>query len=475
MLISDELTKLDMEAEQIAKKMSRKYGDFAGEDAKRLTVGGLNPRKYWETFQWNVASYPCNRKLGQIVKIIQNHIKTSNANFSNGMTLFQDARNKLAAAERRAGGNLLVGDLDDILAELGRDPKEMFRETEFKKCVLVVVATSEEKEFLETYDQIDKTAITVFKETKNEFESPCTDIPMNAPIREYRVITESGRVIVTKLGTPNTKSKSPTVWQIKSAIAKQHNFEYAFIQLFANDRVLGDLETLNSAGVKLETDDDDDEPSLKLVFESPSLNRNRIADKHLSPVVPGSAELLTKDSDGYSMYSIHVVRGRDDQFLESFKTSCQKMRYTVREYDLAARLKKNQPTKSLKKIIRELQSNERDAKLDLLKRCPAYFNTVYTALAHIKAIRVFAESVLRYGVPANFISVVVDYSGSSRVQIRAEKALGELYAGLDILGISKLDTSGKDKTNQAEQNLLDKSQQRFYPYVYIGVDCMERD
>ena len=266
------------------------------------------------------------------------------------------------------------------------------------------------------------------------------------------------------------------MWQLKSAIAKQHNFEYAFIQLFANDRVLGDLETLESAGVDLDKPKkEDDEPSLKLVFESPSLNRNRIAENHLSPVVPGSAEFLTKDNDGYSMYSIHVVRGRGDQFLDSFKTSCQKMRITVREYDLDAHLKKKAPTKSIKKIIRELQSNERDAKLDLLKRCPAYFNTVYTALAHIKAIRVFAESVLRYGVPANFVSVIMDYGGSSRVQTRAEKTLGDLYAGLDILGISKVEVDGKDKRNQAEQNLLDKSQQRFYPYVYIPVDCMERD
>ena len=147
----------------------------------------------------------------------------------------------------------------------------------------------------------------------------------------------------------------------------------------------------------------------------------------------------------------------------------------VREYDLDAHLKRKTPSKSIKKIIRELQSKERDAKLDLLKRCPAYFNTVYTALAHIKAIRVFAESVLRYGVPANFVSVIMDYGGSSRVQSRAEKALGDLYAGLDILGISKVEVGGKDKRNQAEQNLLDKSQQRFYPYVYIPIDCMERD
>ena len=153
---------------------------------------------------------------------------------------------------------------------------------------------------------------------------------MSAPIQEYRVITESGRIVCTKMGTPRTKSKSPTVWQLKSAIAKQHNFEYAFIQLFANDRVLGDLETLESAGVDLDEDLKSDEPSLKLVFESPSLNRNRIAENHLSPVVPGSAEFLTKDNDGYSMYSIHVVRGRGDQYLESFKASCQKMRITVR-------------------------------------------------------------------------------------------------------------------------------------------------
>jgi len=502
MLISDELTKLDAEAEAVARKMQRKYREISGPDAQPLGVGGISPRKYWETFQWNVAAYPYNRKLPQIAKIIQNHIKTANTNFTHGISVFQDAKNKLAAAQRRAGGNLLVSDLNDVLAEIGRDPREMFKEMEFLKRVVVVVQTNEAKKFVETYHEINASAITVFRESAAAYSSPCA-VPTVAPVLSYTVLTESDRALAVDLGVG--AGRSPTVWQIKSALAAQHNFDYAFIQLWAHNRVLGDQETLESAGVdaltssfvppkpkteeeedgvskkKKETDEDDDEDDgqLRVIFESPSQNVNRVAEGHLSPAVPGSHEFLTKDKDGYSMYTLQVVRGRDDQLLQAFKSSCQKLRYTVREYrapspkKLAASATAGAATetKSMKKILRELEDKQRDAKLDLLKRCPAYFDAVYTALAHIKAIRVFAESVLRFGVPPNFVSVVVDYEGRQKMLARAEMALGKLYSGLDILGIAS--TNVTDKASQAEQNLLDKSQQKFYPYVYVPVDCMD--
>ena len=471
MLISDELSKLDVEAEAVARKMLRKYKDVHGASARPLGVGGISPRKYWETFQWNVAAYPYNRKLSQIAKIIQNHVKTSNANFTNGVAAYQDAKNKLSAAQRRMGGNLLVADLNDVLAELGRDPREMFREMEFLKRVVVVVQTNEAKKFLETYHQIDASAITVFNESAAAYSKPCA-VPKVAPLISYDIITESNRTVSVTLGVG--PEKSPTVWQIKSAVAAQHNFDYSFIQLWAHDRVLGDQETLSSAGVVAKSIDEDEDDAagdsgvLRLIFESPSQNVNRVAAGHLSPAVPGSHELLAKDNDGYSMYALQVIRGRDDQLYNSFKNSCQKQRFTVREY---APPKKGTETLSLKKQIRELEAKERDAKLDLLKRCPAYFDAVYTALAHIKTIRVFAEAVLRFGVPPDFVSVVVDYEGQPRTQSRAETALGRLYSGLDILGIAN--SSETEKTSQAELSLLEKSQQKFYPYVYVSIDCMD--
>lgn len=460
MLISDELSKLDAETNAIAGKIMRKYAEVSGPESKPLSVEGLSPRKYWETFQWNVAAYPYTRKLPQIAKIVRNHIKTANASFQHISSALQEAKNKLTTAQRRAGGNLLVADLNDVMAEIGRDPKEVFKEMEFLKRVAVVVPTNDADKFLSTYSEIDSSAITVFRESNTSYEKPCP-VPKVAPVTCYKLVTENGRVVEVRLGVG--RDRSPTVWQLKSAAAEQHKFDYSFVQLWAHDRVLGDTETLESAGVDLK-----DEKGLKVIFESPSLNRNRVADGHLSPAVPGSAEFLCKDEDGYSMYSMCVVRGRDDVLFDSFKTSCQSKRITIREY-VPTKSKGGAEQKSIKKIVRELESKERDARLDFLKRCPGYFNTVYTALAHIKAIRVFAESVLRYGVPPNFISIVVDYQGRVKLLNRTEKALGELYSGLDILGIAKV----TDKASQAEQSLLDKSQQTFYPYVYLPVDCMD--
>lgn len=99
------------------------------------------------------------------------------------------------------------------------------------------------------------------------------------------------------------------------------------------------------------------------------------------------------------------------------------------------------------------------------------FESVYIALAHIKAIRIFAESVLRFGVPANFTAAILDFEGSSRNQKASEQALGKLYKDLDILGIQ----DNTSAPSQAEQNLLGKEQQTFYPYVYLSISCMDDD
>ena len=43
----------------------------------------------------------------------------------------------------------------------------------------------------------------------------------------------------------------------------------------------------------------------------------------------------------------------------------------------------------------------------LLRWCRAHFGEAFIAWMHIKAIRVFVESVLRYGLPVNFAVVLV--------------------------------------------------------------------
>ena len=44
---------------------------------------------------------------------------------------------------------------------------------------------------------------------------------------------------------------------------------------------------------------------------------------------------------------------------------------------------------------------------ELLRLCRTNFSEAFQLLVHLKVVRVFVESVLRYGLPAHYVGVVV--------------------------------------------------------------------
>jgi len=471
MLVSDELLKLDAEAEAICRKIKAKFFELVGsaDRTKRerdINVDGVKPRKYWEVFAWNAASYPSNKKLKEIQNIIQRRIKSANNSVCQLISSYQDAKGKLNTLSRKADGNLLVQDIDDIMRAKGFDAREYFKEQagNWRERLLVVVQSSEAKAFEEKYCEIDKAAstpvITVFEKTT---AAVAADVPMTGPLTTFVVRTENKRVLHVQIGVSG--GASPTVKQIKSALAAQHGFQFSTLLLKVQDRALRDSETMADAGIS-------GTMPIDMSFQDPSANTNRKGVAWLSPVVPGSLEFVAKDKDGYSMYSVWVMRGKDDQYIHSYKASCQKLRYTVREYTAS----KDTASKnvSMKTALKALEKKEQQKKQEILIKFPAHFQTVYIATAHIKAVRVFANAVLRFGVPPKFVSVVADYNGDRKLKRRAEKALQTMYAELDFLKIAKASNASDVLMSQAEQSLIpNKDQQKYYPFVYIPIDVME--
>merc|ERR1712039_406944 len=74
------------------------------------------------------------------------------------------------------------------------------------------------------------------------------------------------------------------------------------------------------------------------------------------------------------------------------------------------------------------------------------------ALVHLKAMRVFVESVLRFGMPPNFASFIL--SPKAGVGAPARKALA------DILG--------KDNTSATRMAASQEDGEEFYPYVSLS-------
>lgn len=89
------------------------------------------------------------------------------------------------------------------------------------------------------------------------------------------------------------------------------------------------------------------------------------------------------------------------------------------------------------------------------------FSEAFIAWIHIKALRVFVESVLRYGLPVNFQAMLLQPNKKNMKKLR--EVLYDLYKHLDSSAAiidAAMDIPG-----------LNLSQQEYYPYVYYKIDC----
>lgn len=130
-------------------------------------------------------------------------------------------------------------------------------------------------------------------------------------------------------------------------------------------------------------------------------------------------------------------------------------------------------------IVRDFQYNEEEMRADkeemnrlstdkkkqfgpLVRWLKVNFSEAFIAWIHIKALRVFVESVLRYGLPVNFQAMLLQPNKKSVKKLR--EVLHELYKHLDSSAAAIID---------APMDIpgLNLSQQEYYPYVYYKIDC----
>lgn len=99
----------------------------------------------------------------------------------------------------------------------------------------------------------------------------------------------------------------------------------------------------------------------------------------------------------------------------------------------------------------------------LLRWLKVNFSEAFIAWIHIKALRVFVESVLRYGLPVNFQAVLLQPHKKSATK-RLREVLNSVFRHLDeVAAASILDAS-------VEIPGLQLSNQDYFPYVYFHID-----
>ncbi|KAA8585857.1 hypothetical protein FQN60_007426 [Etheostoma spectabile] len=168
-------------------------------------------------------------------------------------------------------------------------------------------------------------------------------------------------------------------------------------------------------------------------------------------VVPRSTKLLFEDHDS-GLFSVTLFR----KAIDDFKHKARENKFTVRDFQY-----NEEEMKADKEEMTRLSTDKKKQFGPLVRWLKVNFSEAFIAWIHIKALRVFVESVLRYGLPVNFQAMLLQPNKKNMKKLR--EVLSELYKHLDSSAAiidASMDIPG-----------LNLSQQEYYPYVYYKIDC----
>ncbi|XP_037007632.2 V-type proton ATPase subunit C 2 isoform X1 [Artibeus jamaicensis] len=214
-------------------------------------------------------------------------------------------------------------------------------------------------------------------------------------------------------------------------------------------------------------------------------------------VVPRSTKLLAEDKDG-GLFTVTLFR----KVIDDFKIKAKANKFMVREFyydEMEIKREREEMTRLLSDKKQQYQTSsvalkkgsstlpdhkvkvtplghpdrpavghtdresEGEGEGPLLRWLKVNFSEAFIAWVHIKALRVFVESVLRYGLPVNFQAVLLQPHKKSSTK-RLREVLNSIFRHLDeVAAASLLDAS-------VEIPGLQLSNQDYFPYVYFHID-----
>ncbi|KAJ2450571.1 Vacuolar ATP synthase subunit C [Coemansia sp. RSA 2336] len=164
-----------------------------------------------------------------------------------------------------------------------------------------------------------------------------------------------------------------------------------------------------------------------------------------SMVVPRSSSKLAEDAE-YALFSVVVFKRVQDEFAAKARDA----RFIVRDFVYDEEALEQDRVHALEVVEQE------EELLDTIGEwLVGTFGDVVTAWIHIKALRVFVESVLRYGIPPDFVPLLIRPSMKQASKIKQQ--LADFYAYLETSSRAseRAKLAGKAKPRAADDSAFD--------------------
>jgi len=167
-------------------------------------------------------------------------------------------------------------------------------------------------------------------------------------------------------------------------------------------------------------------------------------------VVPRSSQDLQIEDKDSCIVTVTLFR----KIADDFKEAAREQSFMVKEFEFNLEAREAEA-----KHMSELQGDLRKKHNMLIRWCATMFSEAFIAWIHMKALRIFVESVLRYGLPVNFVTAVALPRPKLGSKLRA--SLNSAYAHLD--------NAGGDK-DELKTVIPGVDLKNYHPYVSFKID-----
>ncbi|KAG9510103.1 hypothetical protein GZH46_01362 [Fragariocoptes setiger] len=183
----------------------------------------------------------------------------------------------------------------------------------------------------------------------------------------------------------------------------------------------------------------------KAYYKDWSLNFEKLTDM----VVPKSSNLIYEDED-HGLFTVTLFH----KVVDEFKSKARERKFVVRDF------KYNESDITAgKNELAKLENDKKKQFQVLLRWLKVNFSEAFVAWVHVKTLRLFVESILRYGLPVNFLAVLIHPGRKQARKLR--DVLNQLYSHLD----TSISQGPMDDIPG-----LNLGQQEYYPYVYFKIN-----
>ncbi|RKP24122.1 hypothetical protein SYNPS1DRAFT_23781 [Syncephalis pseudoplumigaleata] len=172
---------------------------------------------------------------------------------------------------------------------------------------------------------------------------------------------------------------------------------------------------------------------------------------------------LIKEDAEYGLYSVALLK----KAVTEFSNKCREEKFITREFQFdETQLQRD------RQELAELEATKRALHDSLLEWCTINFGEVFASWMHIKFIRTYVESVLRYGLACDYMAGVI--KPNPKFLDKLEKTLDGLYGHLEgrYREAGENATAGDDLEEMQHLSLYDKN---YRPYVCYTVDWYAAD